>query len=91
MLFIAEVTEAKVLGNGEALTYAYYQSNVKPQAGGAAGGAGGAASGAAGEQKPVKGWRCKICGYEFTGAELPADFECPICGHPAEDFEPFYE
>ncbi len=92
MLFIAEVTEAKVLGNGEALTYAYYQSNVKPQAGGAAaGGAGGAASGAAGEQKPIKGWRCKICGYEFTGAELPADFECPICGHPAEDFEPFYE
>ena len=92
MLFIAEVTEAKVLGNGEALTYAYYQSNVKPQAGGAAAGcAGGAASGAAGEQKPVKGWRCKICGYEFTGAELPADFECPICGHPAEDFEPFYE
>jgi len=46
------------------------------------------------------GWEKKItfiyaekdfCGYEFTGAELPADFECPICGHPAEDFEPFYE
>ena len=86
MLFIAEVTEAKVLGNGEPLTYAYYQSNVKPKAAGSAAGAS-----AAGEQKPIKGWRCKICGYEFTGAELPADFECPICGHPAEDFEPFYE
>ena len=47
--------------------------------------------GAKPEAKKVKGWRCKICGYEFTGAELPADFECPICGHPAEDFEPFYE
>ena len=84
MLFIAEVTDAQLLGNGEPLTYAYYQSNIKPNAEGA-----GAAGGV--EQKPIKGWRCKICGYEFTGAELPADFECPICGHPAEDFEPIYE
>ena len=88
MLFIAEVTEAQLLGNGEPLTYAYYQSNVKPGAGGNAGAAG---SGSGSEQKPIKGWRCKICGYEYTGAELPADFECPICGHPAEDFEPIYE
>ena len=86
MLFIAEVTEAQVLGNGEPLTYAYYQTNVKPDLKGGA-----AAGGAGSEQKPIKGWRCKICGYEYTGAELPADFECPICGHPAEDFEPIYE
>ena len=88
MLFIAEVTDAQLLGNGEPLTYAYYQSNIKPNAAGA-GAVGGATGGV--EQKPIKGWRCKICGYEFTGAELPSDFECPICGHPAEDFEPIYE
>ena len=86
MLFIAEVTEAKVLGNGQPLTYAYYQSNIKPNAG-----EGAAAAAAGAEQKPIKGWRCKICGYEYTGTELPADFECPICGHPSEDFEAIYE
>ena len=83
MLFIAEVTEAEVLSDKEPLTYAYYQKNVKPKPvdAGAAGG----------EPKKIKGWRCKICGYEYMGAELPAGFECPICGHPAEDFEPIYE
>ena len=82
MLFIAEVTEAQVLSEKEPLTYAWYQSNVKQKPG---------AAGNSGEsQKKIKGWRCKICGYEYDGAELPADYECPICGHPAEDFEPIY-
>ena len=32
-------------------------------------------------------WVCKICGYVFEGENLPADFVCPLCKHPAEDFE----
>jgi len=32
-------------------------------------------------------WRCKICGYEYVGEELPDDFICPVCKHPASDFE----
>ena len=32
-------------------------------------------------------WRCRICGYEYVGEELPEDFICPVCKHPAEDFE----
>lgn len=80
MLFIAEVTEAKVLSDKEPITYSYYQSDIKPKVNGGAGG----------PEKKIKGWRCKICGYEYDGAELPADYECPICGHPAEDFEPIY-
>lgn len=32
-------------------------------------------------------WRCRICGYEYVGEELPEDFICPICKHPASDFE----
>ena len=83
MLFIAEVTEAEVLSDKEPLTYADYQKNVKPKPA--------ATETAGGEPKKIKGWRCKICGYEYMGAELPAGFECPICGHPAEDFEPIYE
>ncbi|MEE3446671.1 MAG: ferritin family protein [Prevotella sp.] len=31
-------------------------------------------------------WRCSICGYEYVGEELPDDFTCPICKHPASDF-----
>ena len=83
MLFVAEVTDARVLGEAAPLTYADYQKNVKPKVN--------TASASAGPEKKIKGWRCKICGYEYTGSELPADFECPICGHPADDFEPIYE
>ena len=28
--------------------------------------------------------------YTYWGEELPADYVCPVCGHPAEDFEPIY-
>lgn len=34
-----------------------------------------------------KGWVCKICGYVYEGEELPEDFTCPLCKHPASDFE----
>ena len=29
---------------------------------------------------------CKICGYVYEGDELPEDFICPLCKHPASDF-----
>ena len=37
-----------------------------------------------------KGFICKICGYfePFDGPELPADYQCPICKHGRDDFEP---
>lgn len=35
----------------------------------------------------AKGWVCKICGYVYEGEELPEDFICPLCKHPATDFE----
>lgn len=70
-MFLADVTDAKVLGGSESLSYSYYQKNVKPA------------------PKPEKktGWVCKICGYVYEGEELPADFICPLCKHPASDFE----
>ena len=39
-----------------------------------------------GSRKKV-GWVCKICGYIYEGDPLPEDFICPICKHPASDFE----
>lgn len=38
-------------------------------------------------QPKKKGYVCKICGYVYEGDELPEDFICPICNHPASDFE----
>ena len=71
-VFIADVTEAKVLSNVPSLTYAYYFEHVKPK------------PAALNEQK---GWVCKICGYVHEGEELPADYVCPLCKHGPEDFE----
>ncbi|MGN0801116.1 MAG: flavin reductase [Candidatus Faecivicinus sp.] len=71
-VFIADVTEAKLLSNASSLTYAYYFDHVKPK------------PASLGEQK---GWVCKICGYVYEGEDLPADFICPLCKHGSEDFE----
>lgn len=40
------------------------------------------------KQAKKKGYICKICGYVYEGEELPSDFICPLCKHPASDFEP---
>ena len=80
VLFIAEVTEAKVLNQIPSVTYAYYFANIKPkplpvppkkEEGG--------------EKK--YGWRCKICGFTYENDPLPPDYVCPLCKHPATDFE----
>ena len=77
-LFIAEVEDAQVLSSNQPVTYADYQKDIKPKP-------------AVQSDTKIVGWRCKICGYVYNGAELPKDFTCPLCGHPAEDFEPIYE
>lgn len=74
-LFIASVDDMEILSDVPSTTYNFYQSNIKPKP-------------AAPVQKTGKTiWRCRICGYEYEGEELPADFVCPICKHPASDFE----
>ena len=76
-LFIAKVTDLDVLDKDTpSATYTYYQEHIKPK-----------------QQAPAAGkktktvWRCRICGYIYDGEELPPDFVCPICKHPASDFE----
>ena len=75
-LFIADVTDMDVLSESPSATYAYYQDHIKPKP---------KAVGKTPEGQVV--WRCRICGYEYVGEELPADFICPLCKHPASDFE----
>ena len=73
-LFVAEVTEAKKLSSETSVTYEYYQNHIKPRP-------------QAKTEGGKKKWVCKICGYTHEGDELPDDFICPWCKHPAEDFE----
>ncbi len=75
-LFIAEITDMDVLSGVPSATYSFYQSNIKPKP-----------QAAPETQKGETVWRCKVCGYEYVGEELPDDFICPICKHPKEDFE----
>ena len=87
MLFVAEVTDATVLSSNPPLTYADYQNKVKPNNSTEKN----ASSNTTESSKKIVGWRCKICGYEYQGSDLPPDFLCPLCGHPVEDFEPIFE
>ncbi|MBO4503826.1 MAG: flavin reductase [Bacteroidales bacterium] len=75
-LFVGRVTEMAPLTDVPSATYTYYQEHIKPKP---------EPVGVTAEGKTV--WRCIICGYEYEGEELPADFICPICKHPASDFE----
>ena len=72
-VFVAEVTEAKVLSDVRSVTYQYYFDHIKPKPGN--------------YEEKKKGWVCKICGYVYEGDELPEDYECPLCKHGPADFE----
>ena len=67
-LFICAVTNMEVLNDIPSVTYEYYQNHIKPQP---------QSTSTTKEGQSV--WRCKICGYEYVGDELPEDYICPIC------------
>ena len=71
-MFICSVTEARVMGNKDTMTYTYYQQNVKPKP----------------QTEGKKGYVCKVCGWVYEGENLPDDIVCPLCKHGAADFEP---
>ena len=71
MLYIAQVTNGAVISDVPSCSYAYYQSNIKPQK----------------KPEGKKGWRCTVCGYIYEGESLPEDFVCPVCHHGPEVFE----
>ncbi len=72
-LFLADVTDARTLSDGESVTYSYYQKNIKT---------------APKIEGKKKGFICSVCGYLYEGDTLPKDFICPLCKHPASDFNP---
>ena len=72
-LFLAEVTDCDILSDATSVTYDYYHKYIKPKP----------------EVKKMAKvyYRCKICGYIHESDTLPDDFICPLCKHPASDFE----
>ena len=72
ILFICELTEAVTLSDAESMTYAYYHANVKPKKE---------------TPKSAKGYVCTVCGFIYDEADIPDDYECPICHHPRSVFE----
>lgn len=69
--FLADVDKEEVLNNIPSITYAYYQSNIKPKI--------------SSQQKKVV-YICSVCGYVYEGDPLPEDFVCPLCWHDARYF-----
>ncbi|MEM5779700.1 MAG: flavin reductase [Lawsonibacter sp.] len=77
VLFIAEVTEAEVLGEGPALTVDDYKNG------------GGTTPATATVYRTLEGnegWRCTVCGYVTDQAELPEGYQCPICRASRDKF-----
>ena len=75
-MFIGEITDMEVLRPDLSATYEYYMNYIKPKP---------QAVGKSEDGQTI--WRCVICGYEYVGEELPEDYICPLCKHPASDFE----
>ncbi len=70
MLYIAETTEAEVLGEGPALTVDDFKND------------GGSTPPTATVVRTLEGnegWRCTICGYVAEKETLPEGYQCPIC------------
>lgn len=75
-MFIGTITDMDILSEVNSVTYNYYQEHIKPKP---------VAVGRTEDGQTI--WRCRICGYEYVGEELPEDFICPICKHTAMDFD----
>ena len=73
-LFTVSVAEAENLNKKDSVTYDYYHKHIKPDR-------------AASIPKGKTIWVCRICGYVYEGEQIPPDFICPWCKHPASDFE----
>ncbi len=70
LLFIGEITDARVLSQADSCTYSYYQSAIKPKP----------------QPAARTQWVCQVCGYVCEAGQLPDGFLCPICRHGREVF-----
>lgn len=83
-VFLGEIVKMDDYTNDNPMTYKYYHENLK----------GTSPKNAptyleneeVNEEKTIKKWKCKICGYVYEGEKVPEDYICPICGQPHTEF-----
>lgn len=76
-LFICDLLDAEVLGNGDCLTVKEFEKrgeDVPPVAP------------VYHELSADAGWKCTVCGYVRLAEDIPDDFICPICRAPRSKF-----
>lgn len=77
ILFVGEVTEAEVMGEGIGLTLDRFKND------------GGSTPPTATVYRTLEenvGWKCSVCGYVAEKETLPAGFQCPLCRANADKF-----
>lgn len=86
-VFLGEVYGGEVFSDTDAMTYAYYHKVVKGKSPKTAPTYIPEEEEKKEEEKPVRKFKCQVCGYVYEGEELPADYTCPLCGVGADKFE----
>lgn len=81
-MFVADVTDGRVIADDASATYDYYHKNIKQMPDQKRNKNSDGESGKGGSV-----WVCQICGYEYEGEQIPEDFVCPWCKHGAADFK----
>ena len=88
-VFLGEVVDGDILAGGTPMTYAYYHEVVKGKSPKNAPTYIAEEETKMGETKST--WVCSVCGYVYDGdvpfEELPADYVCPVCLAPKDQFE----
>lgn len=83
-VFLGKVTDADVLKQDDAMTYAYYHNVIKGKSPKAA------PTYIPEEAAQGEKYACNVCGYEYNGEtpfdELPASYVCPVCKQPKSVF-----
>lgn len=76
-VFLGELKDADLVGNKPQMTYDYYHKVIKGKAPKTAPTY---VEEPLTEEKPVKKFKCEVCGFIYEGDELPEGYTCPICG-----------
>lgn len=83
-VFLGKVTDADVLKQDDAMTYAYYHNVIKGKSPKAA------PTYIPEEAAQGEKYVCNVCGYEYNGEtlfeDLPASYVCPVCKQPKSVF-----
>lgn len=90
-VFLGKVTDADILKDDQAMTYAYYHNVIKGKSPKAAPTYIAEDESIDASAEKTEKYVCSICGYVYDGEipfeELPDDYVCPVCKQPKSVFK----